>query len=1373
MADDSVFSETRHSVRGYTVTSFQAILACANWSSSSSHPAFPEGAAMGDRIPAQAGRVNCGVLAIALLLGGMGPARLPAADKAKAESKTSDPFGPTKVWTIHLEIPAKEYEAMEPAIAGFPTPGAPPQQRAREGARDSERNLFGTEFPWVEGAFTADGQTLKKIGVRYAGDITYFVSAQGLKRPLKVRFDKFGDQKFHGLTSLQLHAMPLDSSKLREALAYSVFRAAGVPAPRTAFAEVTLTVPGRHDKEYLGLYTVVEGIDGKFLADRVGTDKGLLMKPFGIRGIDFLGDDWEGYKGRYQPQRETTKEEAIRVIDFARLVNQASDAEFRKQIDSFLDVDAFLRFLAANALTANLESFLALGHNYHLYLDPRSSRFEFLPGDLEFSLANFLLMGSADQVMNLSLTKPYPGENKLPDRLLAIREVNEKYQSLLKDLAVTVFTKDRLLREAEAIEKATKEVREKEARAVAARNEPPPGFGGPGGPGPQAPDVKTFAEKRVASISDQLAGKSKGFVPQPLNFGPPPGGAGGPGGGNAQPINERTFRENVEAPPEFEVTLFAAPPKVNYPVAIAAEPSGAIYVAVDEQGSLGRTPGGGKILRGIDRDGDGKIDDVTVFAKVDHPRGVCYRDGSVWVMHPPTLSVFRDEDGDGVSDQEAVLVTGLTTDQITNRGGDHTTNCVRMGIDGWLYIGVGDYGIKEARGKDGRTIVQRGGGIVRVRPDGTELEVYCTGLRNPFDLAIDPFLNLFTRDNTNDGAGWDTRVSHLMQSASYGYTQLFANFTDEIMPTLGTFGGGGGTGGLFVNDPRWPEKYRNTLFTGDWGRSEVYRHALDPHGPTFDLQQEVFLKMPRATGMDIDGSGRMYVASWRGGSAVGFEGPNIGFVARVFPRGLTLEPFPDLKKADLAALVRHLAAPQAVTRLHAQGELLHRGRNGDSTRALLALASSPNAPVEGRVVAIFTLKQLDGKNAHPALLNLARDADIREFALRALTDRQSELEGIDAGSFVAALADESPRVRAQALISLGRLGISSAAKSIMPLTIRPAGSIMPTQRPVQNQPDPDRVVPHLAVRALVSLRAVGPCLEALDGPHWRGALWALRSMHDSAAVEGLVKKLGTVRTPELRRGILATLIRLYHREAEYTGTWWGIRPDSTGPHYDRAKWEMSERIGSVITAAVLDGDPEIVAYLEAEVARHKVALAGLPSGSETPARDKVQPIVVARADPKDPDQIGNITYEVALRRALAASGDTKRGEALFRAQSCVTCHTTADGQTPKGPHLVDIGKRYKADELVESILKPSAKIAQGYETYVFSTLDGRVFTGFVVSEGADAVLIREPTSVQRELKQAEIEARVQQRQSAMPEGLVANLKPDQLADLLAYLQSLK
>ena len=94
-------------------------------------------------------------------------------------------------------------------------------------------------------------------------------------------------------------------------------------------------------------------------------------------------------------------------------------------------------------------------------------------------------------------------------------------------------------------------------------------------------------------------------------------------------------------------------------------------------------------------------------------------------------------------------------------------------------------------------------------------------------------------------------------------------------------------------------------------------------------------------------------------------------------------------------------------------------------------------------------------------------------------------------------------------------------------------------------------------------------------------------------------------------------------------------------------------------------------------------------------------------------------------------------------------------------------------ELVESVLKPSAKLAQGYETYQFVTVNGQIFQGFVVSERADATVIRESDGTRREIKKADVEERVMQKVSAMPEGLAANLTPEQLADLVAYLNSLK
>jgi putative membrane-bound dehydrogenase-like protein len=1299
----------------------------------------------------------------------------PAHDSQDKQPAGADVFARAKVWPLHLELAAKEYQAMQPPPGGGfgPGPAQPPKGKDPGDRRPGEKNLFGIEFPWAQGELTEAAKTYKKVGVRYAGDAQYLAATRNLKRPLRLELSRFASQQFHGLETLNLHAGALDPTRARETLAYAIFREAGVPAPRTAFAEVTLTVPGKYDKELLGLYTLVEDVDKAFLEDHFKSAKGLLLKPARMRGLDYLGDDWAKYKASYQPQTEPTKEQAKRLIDFASLVNRAGDEQFAKEIGSYLDVDEFLRFTAANALVSNLESFLALGHNYYLYLHPGSNKFVFIPGDLELSFANFAFMGSADQQMDLSLFRPYPGENKLADRLLAVKDVKDRYGKLLKELSSTCFTKERLLKEIEAVEKTTKEPLAREAKATAARKEGPPGFGPPGGKGPQAPDLRAFVQKRTASVTAQIAGKSKGFVPQ-FGFGPP-----GPpvGKGPQTPVDDKTVRDLVKAPPEFDVTLFAAPPMVGYPVAVAAAPTGEVFVAVDEQGSLGRTPGGGKVIRLVDPKGEGKATKSTVFAKMEHPRGVVYDGGALYVLHPPFLSVFHDDDGDGVADRQDVLVTGLTTDMIDKRGGDHTTNGIRMGIDGWIYICVGDYGIKEARGKDGRTLSLRGGGILRVRPDGTELEVFATGIRNTFDLAIDPYLNLFARDNTNDGGGWDTRVHHLVQTAHFGYTQLYANYTEETMPPLGEFGSGGATGALWIQHPAWPEKYRDTLYTGDWGRNEVYQHSLRPHGATFDLEQKVFLKVPRPTGMDMDIHGNLYVNSWRGGEASVYVGPNVGFVARVSPKGSKVALAPKLKEADLAQLVRNLSEPNAPLRLYSQREIIRRGPSAEATKALAALAADPAATLPGRVAAIFALKQLDGKKSRALLVKLIKDAAVREFALRALTDRKGEgageTEGLDTKLFVSALGDKSARVQAQALISLGRLNDPAAAKAIIPFTMRPKGTALPTKKPVWAQPDPDRVLPHLAMRALVALNAADACLEALDSPYADGALLALRNMHDAKAALGLIKKLGSARDTDLRKGILATLIRLYYREADYNGSWWGIRPESVGPYWDRQEWELSKRIGAVLTSAVLDGDAPTVAYLRKELSRQRVWLAALPGVKDPTTRvEEETPITVAKADPKNPDQVGNMPYEVAVKKTLEAKGDAVKGKVVFKSQSCFACHTDADGQTPKGPHLVEIGKRYSGAEILESILKPSAKIAQGFETYSFLMTDGRQFTGFIVTQSAKTVKIREANGIQRELNLQEIDSRQMQKQSAMPDGLVSNLTAGQLADLLAYLQSL-
>jgi spore coat protein H len=457
---------------------------------------------------------------------------LQAADKPKASpGAAKDVFGLTKVHTFHVEVSAKEWQAMQPAGGGMrfgpPRPGgadkdkAPPEkappEKPGEEPRERHRGAFGTEFPWAHGDLSEDGTAYRDLGIRYKGNASYMASARGLKRNLKFELDRFDDNgRYFGLKTINLNAGALDPTRGREALAYALFRAAGVPAPRTAFAEVSLTVPGKYDKEHLGLYTMVEQVDKTFLKDRFKTGKGLLMKPERLRGLEYLGDDWDRYKAQYRPKHEPSKKEAKRFIEFLRLVSKGDDAQFKKDIASYLDVDEFLRFIAVNALVANLDSFLTMGHNYYIYLHPETDKVMFFPWDLDLSLGGFPMMGSAEQQMDLSIMHPHPGENRLIDRLLALPDVKEQYRKVVKELATTCFSKEKLLQDVEAIEKVTKDALAREKKAAEARKEGGGGFGpggfGSGGGFGRSPDLRTFFEKRVTSVLAQLDDKSKGYA---------------------------------------------------------------------------------------------------------------------------------------------------------------------------------------------------------------------------------------------------------------------------------------------------------------------------------------------------------------------------------------------------------------------------------------------------------------------------------------------------------------------------------------------------------------------------------------------------------------------------------------------------------------------------------------------------------------------------------------------------------------------------------------------------------------------------------------------------------------------------------------------
>jgi hypothetical protein len=382
------------------------------------------------------------------------------------------------------------------------------------------------------------------------------VAGQALKRPLKIDINRRKQkQRLDGLTMLNLHTNATDPSRAREAFAFLVFRDAGVPAPRTVFAELRWTVPGQYDRELAGLYTLTEQVNARFLKRQFGDGSGLLLKPENLQGgPSYFGDTWSDYAALYHPQNEGTADEKLRLMEFCWLVSVGTDEEFAKEIGGFLDVDPFLKFIALNALLSNMDSYLGFGHNYYLYLVPGKNRFVFIPWDLDLSLATWPAVGTPEQLVDLSLLHPHAGDNRLIDRLLAIPQNKDRYLELIREQLAAVFTRENLETRIAAIEKQVAEPMAREQAAFAARSEnlgpggAPGGFGGRGGFGGglggggqfgQTLPPRAFIERRLESIAAQLAGERPGFQPRAfgMGFGPPrgpgprgPGGPGEPGG---------------------------------------------------------------------------------------------------------------------------------------------------------------------------------------------------------------------------------------------------------------------------------------------------------------------------------------------------------------------------------------------------------------------------------------------------------------------------------------------------------------------------------------------------------------------------------------------------------------------------------------------------------------------------------------------------------------------------------------------------------------------------------------------------------------------------------------------------------------------------
>jgi spore coat protein CotH len=276
---------------------------------------------------------------------------------------------------------------------------------------------------------TIDGVTLRQVGIRSRGDY----SRNAAKPGLKVNIDKYlPDQEWNGYRALVLNSDIQDYSSLRECLAFQVFEAMGIAAPRLAHAR--LTVNG----EYWGVYTMVEAVTKPFLKARFGENGGNLFdyewtSPY---WWDYRGADPTNYvPGPFQPQTNEDHLDPTGLIELIRSIGETPNNQFLAVFESHMSVRHVMDYIATENAMAEIDGFLGEWgtNNFYLYQYKEGQRFVLIPWDKDtsFKTENWPLFDRTQK-------------NIITRRLLAIPEQRQAYQDAVKR-AVTEFVNEQWL----------------------------------------------------------------------------------------------------------------------------------------------------------------------------------------------------------------------------------------------------------------------------------------------------------------------------------------------------------------------------------------------------------------------------------------------------------------------------------------------------------------------------------------------------------------------------------------------------------------------------------------------------------------------------------------------------------------------------------------------------------------------------------------------------------------------------------------------------------------------------------------------------------------------------------------------------------------
>jgi spore coat protein CotH len=249
---------------------------------------------------------------------------------------------------------------------------------------------------WVDSTVSFNGETWEHVGFRLKGNSSLRSSwtSGNYKLPFRLDFDQFEDdypathnQCFYGFKKLTFSSNFSDSSYLRETVAADIFRAAGVPAAHTAFYSVYIDYGD--GPVYFGLYTAVEAVDDTLIQTQFTNDSGNVYKPSGSAATFKAGTFNEEQYAKKTNEKDADYSDVKALMETLNDSSRQTDPEkWRSNLEKVFDVDDFLKWLAANSIMSNWDTYGSMAHNYYLYHDPTSGELVWIPWDNNQSISS-------------------------------------------------------------------------------------------------------------------------------------------------------------------------------------------------------------------------------------------------------------------------------------------------------------------------------------------------------------------------------------------------------------------------------------------------------------------------------------------------------------------------------------------------------------------------------------------------------------------------------------------------------------------------------------------------------------------------------------------------------------------------------------------------------------------------------------------------------------------------------------------------------------------------------------------------------------------------------------------------------------------------